>query len=671
MRSLITGLIIALSISYCFAQKAPAKFGDVSIEDLKMTRFANDSSAEAVVLVDFGESSMPYNQQTGFSLLFERLLRIKILTKEGLDWGNFSIPLYREGTSDEKVSGLKAVTYNLENGKIVETKMKNDAVFRETVDQNFELVKLTLPNVREGSVIEITYKVNSDFWFNYQDWTFQYTIPVVWSEYRARMPEYFNYDKYTQGYVPFHINDYTTTPGSIVFNSTSRSDGYVTRTTISNEKIDFREHNYRWVAKDVPAFRAEPFITTSQDYISKINFELAYTKFPNTPIKSYTSTWDDINKTYLEHDHFGKEVTGNGFLKKIAEELTLGKNTPEEKISAICNFVKSSVTWDGRNRKFTDTALRKVLDEKKGSSAEINLLLASMLEKAGITVYPVLISTRDHGFVREAIAISSQFNSVICLAKVGEKSVLLDATEKLLPTGFLPERCLNGSGLVVAKGGYDWVSLASPSKSRTTTACNFTLNEEGLLKGDVQFDHNGYSALSCRKKILSGGEPDYIKNQYGNPSWELLKSQFQNVNEIGETFKEIHELQISDHVTTAGDVMFINPFVHAQLTENPFKSEKREYPVDFGYAFDKIYSFKITLPEGYEVEEFPAPKAYGLPGNAARYSYNSIQTGNVLTITSLLQINKSLFNQMEYGNLREFYNQIVSKQSEQIVIRKK
>ena len=43
-------------------------------------------------------------------------------------------PLYHDATGNEKFSGLKAVTYNLENNKIVETKLKSDAVFKEKVN---------------------------------------------------------------------------------------------------------------------------------------------------------------------------------------------------------------------------------------------------------------------------------------------------------------------------------------------------------------------------------------------------------------------------------------------------------------------------------------------------------------------------------------------------------
>ena len=129
-------------------------------------------------------------------------------------------------------------------------------------------------------------------------------------------------------------------------------------------------------------------------------------------------------------------------------------------------------------------------------------------------------------------------------------------------------------------------------------------------------------------------------------------------------------MEVEEHTTAVGDMIYLNPFLYSKQAENPFKLEKREYPVDFGYSFDKLYMIKIIIPEGYVIEEMPKAKMFMLPNNASKYSYNAVQTGNMITIISNLQINNSLFTQAEYPNLREFFNQVVAKQAEQIVLKK-
>jgi len=45
--------------------------------------------------------------------------------------------------------------------------------------------------------------------------------------------------------------------------------------------------------------------------------------------------------------------------------------------------------------------------------------------------------------------------------------------------------------------------------------------------------------------------------------------------------------------------------------------------------------------------------------------------GNTINLQCWLQINKTTFQPSEYGRLREFFNQVVAKQNEQIVFKKK
>lgn len=667
MKNLLATVLFAVVCFYSNGQKPPIKFGEISIEDLKMTRYDKDTAASAVVLTDYGVSTIDYNQTDNwFKLNFERVTRIKILKSDGYRYADFEIPLYHSASDKEKMTGLKVVTYNLENGKIVETKMKSDVIFEEKYDQNIDLQKFTAPNVKLGSIIEVTYKINSDFLNYFRDWDFQSQIPVIWSEYRAVIPEYFNYERFAQGYIVLDINETKDIPKSITITSKERTSR---GTSFDTDKIDYMAKSFRWVAKSVPAFREEPYMTTYSDYISKINFELANYRFPNQPVKQIMGTWSDLNNSLLESDYFGSAVNGSGFLKKIAEDITTGLLTPQEKITAIYDYVKSNMLWDGRYRKFLDEGLKKPLEAKKGSSAEINLLLVSLLKKAGVVANPVILSTRDNGFVRENIAISSQFNYVICQAVNDGKSILLDATERMLPMNLLPERCLNGKGYIISKEEPGWIVISAP-KSRVSATADVMLTSEGQLKGKMNITKGGYFGYSMRNEYFKKGEEEYIKDFTHKMSWQVENSIIENVKDLKEAPKELYEFT---HLDNFGDasILYLNPLLYLRESENPFKLEVRVYPVDFGKTLDETFICRLTIPDNYQPEELPQSKVLALPNNACKYTYNVQVMGNVISVTSMLSINQSLFTQNDYPNLREFYNQVVAKQAEQIVLKKK
>ena len=664
-------VLLAVSVCFCFGQKSPIKFGDIPMEDMKMTLYSKDSSAAAVVLADYGESSIVYLKERGFTLSFERITRIKILKKDGFKWGDFEILLYHDSQGNsEKLQGLKAVTYNLEEGKIVETKIKNESIAKTKYDENFELTKIALTKIKEGSIVEITYSISSDFITHFQDWEFQYTIPVRLSEYRARIPEYFYYEKFIQGYVALDVNETTTDVGTIVLNSFERG-GMNQISRGSTDAINYKEQKHRWAALDVPAFKEEPYITTTDDYISKINFELSQVEFPNEPVKNYMGSWEEINERYVESENFGGALKGNVFLKDKTAALVSPATSPEERVSILYQYVRDNFLWDGSTRKFINTPLRKVFDERKGSSAELNLILASMLQKADVEVYPVLVSTRDNGFIREQFPNSTQFNHTICVAKVGDKELLLDATQKFLPTGLLPERCLNSKGLVISKNGHRWVDLNASIKSRTSISGELTLTDEGNFTGKISIDRTGYTAEKVRKKYFSKGETEYVKEFLNNNSWEIKKSTFENTKQLSAPIKEVHDLTIKDYAIISGDRIYFNPFFIERKEENQFKSATREYPVSFESPFDHVNFYRITIPPQYEIEEIPTSKAMALPNNGGKFLFNVTKANNRITITSSMQINRQLFSQDEYPALRELYTQIVAKQAEQIVLKKK
>ncbi len=640
-------ILLALVLAAPFAtlsQKSPVKFGKVTMDELKMTRYEKDSAASAVVLVDYGEAYISLGA-TSASLTFERQVRIKILRKDGVSWADVSIPLMDIGTSEENISGLKAVAYNLENGEIVESKLEKDGIFKEKFNKNINLLKFSIPNAKEGSVLEFTYRINSDFLTNFPNWQFQYKIPVAHSEYWAIIPEVFTFQKYMQGYVS--ATHYEIKPIS----GTLQAQGH------------------HWIIKDVPAFKEEPYMTSDTDYLSRVNFALSHFSPPGSYVREIMGSWEKMNSNFLEHDRFGGTITGSGFLKKTVDEITAGMSEPEQKIAAIHNYVRQNIEWNG-NKDFLADPVREIIERRKGSSGDINLTLASMLEKAGIPVSMVLLSTRDHGFIRREYPMQRQFNYAVCEVQIGDKLVMLDATQRNLPAHILPERCLNQVGFRISKTNSGWVEIKPSAKSRTVVSANLTLDPSGELSGVLSYTLGGYDAGKMRAAYFSKGEAEYLKSAL-EPTWQIENSTFEGIKDLEAPVKTKHELTIPEHAVVAGDLIYISPFVTERIEENPFKREVREYPVDFGSPIEKTYICQLTIPEGYEIDEMPQSKIFMLPGNTARFLYNAGQTGSMITVTSTLQINRNLFLQTEYPNLREFYNQVVAKEAEQIVLKKK
>lgn len=653
------------------AQKPPIKFGEVPIEDLKMNVYALDSSAEAVILADYGEATINYQQNQGFLLELNRIRRLKILKKSGYDWANFIIPIYTTDQLDEKLSGLKAVTYNLEGDKILESKLSKGEIFQEKATENWSNTRITFPNVKEGSVIDISYKIISPFLFNLQDWEFQSTIPVRWSEYIAKIPQYLQYEMYMQGYVPLDINEQTKEQKFITLQTKERTNNRygATAANFETEKINYDEKKFRWVAKNVPAFKQEPYMANTVDYISRINFELSLISIPGRPIETVMGTWENINKEFLESTRFGGALKKSNSLSGTAKQLTSGKTSAEDKVYSIYSYVKSQIEWNGNYHKFADGDFKQVLEAGKGNSAEINLLLVGLLQNAGLIADPVVISTRDHGIIRHQFPLSNQFNYVICAVRVNDDIWLLDATDRTLPMSMLPARCLNGQGLLISKNDSKWIDLRANVKTRSLLESTIAFNDAGKLNCDIHITKEGYYAQTMRRQFIDKGEEGYMKAMKEHPDWQIVHSKFENVTNLNEPIHEVYSMARAEE-NIASDIMYIHPFIGAYMEENPFKLKERKYPVDFGSGFERVYMTTVKIPDNYIVDESPTNMAITLPNKGGRFIFNVNQVGNTLRVTSQLVVSRTLFTQEEYPFLREFYNQMVAKQEEMIVLKK-
>jgi len=179
------------------------KFNKVTPADFDLSKSKFDSSAGAVVIADIGSSWFEGNAKGWFSLIHKKTTRIKILNKNGFDAANVQVHLYTNGKDEEKLENLKGYTYNLEDGKVVETKLDNASIFKDKLSKKYTLRKFTLPAIKEGSIIEYTYTIKSDFIENLQPWEFQGEYPILWSEYEVSIPEFFNYVSLAQGYLEF------------------------------------------------------------------------------------------------------------------------------------------------------------------------------------------------------------------------------------------------------------------------------------------------------------------------------------------------------------------------------------------------------------------------------------------------------------------------------------
>ncbi len=668
-------LVAVLFVSnIVISQELDIEFGKIDKSDLEMTVYQPDSSASAVVLYDYGHSYFNFDKRSySFLFTFETHVRIKILKKEGLSRGTFKINLYHNKGDKERIRGIKGYTFNLEGGKIVKSKLRGKNKFEQESDSRNTEVTITFPNVKVGSVIELKYTKTSDFIYTLEDWYFQSSIPVVWSEYVVEIPEYYNYFKNNKGYIAPYIYEEKTKHKHHQISSKNRTSngGFsVTTTSFSSHSLEYKENVYRFVYKDIPAFKIEDYIGAPKDYLSQVSFELQSTKFPNGALHSYSSDYSSIGRKLLEAERFGNQLDRKRFLKDEVEQIKTTYTDPTERMKAAYSWVQNNIKWDGYNSLYAKNSIKDVYNEKEGRAGGVNLLLTTFLRALDINAYPVALSTRSNGVLPITFPSITSFNYTIAYAKINGKEYLLDATEKNLPINQLPARCLNGKGRIISENGGKWIALNSNTIYSKFDMVKASINSDGEFIGNRKVVYRNYAAFSKRNIIdEDGGVEEYFESYTDNDTDYMLDNySVENLDDIYSPL--IEKMDLSLQVIDGEDIIYFNPLLFFKVDENPFVQEKRIYPVDFNYPAQEKYMLQMEVPEGYEVTEIPEKVYASLPNKAGRFTYQVILNGRNLMLISQININKQMFLPSEYLVLKQFYKLIVDKHSEVIVFKK-
>jgi len=638
-------------------------FGKVSKEELEEQFNPLDSSASATVLYKKRNTFYEYSEQEGFELVTEILERIKIYNQDGFIYATNTNRLHVNGSSEEEIRSLKAYTYNLEKGKIIDTKLSKDGIFKTELSKYTNEHKFTMPDIKAGCIVEYKYRIYSPFIYNVDEFVLQDNIPIKKIEARFEAPEYFNFKVNTRGYLSL-IPKRSTLPDRILFSNRDENGVF------STESLDYTKEITEFNIDNVPALNDEPYVNNIDNYRSSVKYELSYTKYPNSPLKPYSTTWTDVVKTIYDNSNFGGELNKKGYFEDDIDALIASVSNPIERASLIFSYVKSRVKWNGYYGYGTDDGVRKAYKEQVGNVAEINLMLTAMLQHAGLRAYPVLVSTRHHGV--PLFPTLEGYNYVVSCIKFSEGNMLLDATSRFSMPNVLPFRTLNWQGRIIAEaGGSTMVDLYPKQISKNAVTLMAKLDENGDVSGGFRSIKESHKALSFRESFIGLDRDDFIEkleNKYDG--LEISDYDVKNELDLGKPIIESYKFVKESQADIIGDKIYFSPLFFLKTTENPFKLTEREYPVDFGYPSKTESKLIVNIPEGYKMESLPESMAMALPDNLGKFVYKINNVGNSVQLLISYQVNSAIITPKYYEVLKEYFGKMIEKENEQIVLSK-
>lgn len=645
--------VLLFSIPNLHAQKKD-DFGSLTFAEKEFIRYEKDTTANAVVLYEKGDNYFEVINDR-IQLVKKYHVKIKILNDKGFDEANISIPYYKNKNVSEKIKYIKGITHN-GDGK---TFLSTNKIFNTNINERWSEKRFTFPKIQKGSIVEYQYTLISPFLFKLDGWEFQSNIPKLYSEFNAKIPSNYVYNRALVGNLQLSSN------------------------TADIKKECFYIEGYpapadcevlQYAMKDIPAFKAEEnYMLAPSNYISRLDFELSeYFRLDGGKDK-YTKSWKDVDKEFKYDKDIGKQLSKKGFFEKNVPEGLLTTGDLLSKAKNIYAFVQNHFTWNERNSTYGKARVKDAFNAKKGNAWEINMSLINLLNAADIKANLMLSSTRQNGLPKRDHPVMSDFNYVLAKVEIEGENYVLDATNKFIPFGMLPFRTLNHHGRVMDfKNESYWYDIKPRAKNKYQVRAQVKFNvEEQKGYGMIDMFNSGYDAVDTRIALEKYSEDEYLD------SWEeAIEGDFEItshklIEERSNDSKTTERFEFELDNILKGDMVYINPFLIRFFDTNPFTLEERNYPVDFGYSRRYKYDIDVVIPEGYKVHELPENKAVKLGENMAFLKFLLKETSRSVQISFDLALNSSYFEATEYESLKQVFEYVTDVQSNSLIVLKK
>ncbi len=651
LKSVLLVLLTATAIAV-FSQEKYEKWGKIPVEDLQMTVYAHDSAANAVILQERAKIDLKFfNSGGNVTIAIHR--RIKIFDISALDQGNLFIPYRSNRKNGEKFRDLD-VQMILPNGD--KQKVKSDNVFTEKRSKYWSAKKVFIPNLQKGCIIEYRYEMDSEDFISLYDWYFQHELPTRWSELEMEIPQAFVYAYLFRSPHPLDVQD---------------SEDFYAGLAEGGKYAAIRK---KFGLAHLPGLKEDPYMTTLDDYRAHIGFQLNAVNFPNQPEKKYMTNWADLATEMEGFSSFGRQYKQLGNFSKLWNAFSAYvKDTPKADLpEKALRFVSSNIKWNGDYWMYAVDDLDDAYARKTGNSADLNLAVVALLRTAGIDAVPLLTSTRSNGEMYPEYPFLDQFNTVLAYVRLPEGGIVLDATDPFNALNDVRTEFLNRQGWLADSGKPAWVNIVAPEISETWYG-NLKLTEDGQISGRISLQVTGHLATEWRTELESKSPKEVLKSHFAAqyPDAMVDSVEVMDQRDLQKPLKIDFTCAIANTATAVNEYLYYKPVLGFVVEENPFKSLKRQYPVNFPRPFKGQYVMNLELPAGYALEETPKGAKISLLNNGGKLMFTcNKMADNKVQVILKLNIAQLEFNPDEYDGLRKFFDLNSEKVAMQLVLKK-
>ena len=547
---------------------------------------------------------------------------------------------------------------------MVKSKLSSQYIYREKVDENWNVVKFSIPNVKVGTVIEYRYKYSSNNPYSIDSWKIQESIPVFKSYYEVLIPVYYQYRFQTKGYE--YIDCQKSTQSRTYDIRVNTGSGYISRT------VNVPLNRLVFSADTLPALKDEPFVWCKNEYRTLVDFELFGVQFPGAIFEGYSSSWTKVKELLLEHEYFGAHIKGLSRLKNpfwgLQEQARLDTMDTENQIRLLFQILKGRMQWDG-SYALMSRNISEAIRQGKGSNADLNFVFLRMLSDANIKAYPVLICERDKGSLPLQTPSIDKLSTFVIVAYAPDgKAFYIDGSVEHGDINILPPELMVSQGALFDLDRDQILDLTSVSKNGTRVNITAQLQPDGTLLGNRQTRYQGQNSAEFKSTYADKGLDTYKQELEKDQQITITNIELEQTDGLSSSCSEV--LSFKKTTQVSGEYIYVNPMIFPDESKNVFTSVNRKLPIEFPYLQSVRATVSLDVPKGYIVDEIPKSITAKFEDNKLYMSYVIYTSEDKVQLRYQFDISTLRISPQSYHQFRQFWETLVTKNNEQIVFKK-
>lgn len=577
---------------------------------------------------------------------------VRILRPEGREEGNWGVALEKQ----DKITSLHAWSIDL-SGRQYELKDKDFVEVSPYTVELYEDIRFRTakaPAADPGSVIALEYEVHRHAWFDQLDWIFREENPVAEADFTLNLPPGWEYKTSWAALDPIH------------------------ETQIGENKWQWSEHN-------VPMIEDEP--RRPADLALAGRMEVTF--FPASGSNINFANWDALGRWFNSLTEDRRTATPEIIAKVSA--MTAGKTDFDSKLRALAIFMQTDIRYMGIEigiGGYQPHPAGDIFHARYGDCKDKATLLSTMLEQVGIHSDYVLINTErgivapeapssffNHAILAIEISAGTKvdgYNSLIT-SKSGQQYLIFDPTDEFTPLGNLRPDLQDTYALLVTKTGGEVIHtpVQKPDTSLLTRVGHFTLNSDGSLSGEIDYDLTGKHASRFRENMFDANQQqrthffeDVLNNSLQGAT--LSSADVQGLDNLNKAVTVKLKFDTSKYGQIRGPLLLMRPCVFGEKSFS-IEHKERHYPFVFTGVTQEDDVFEIEIPKDYVVDDMPDPVT--LDSGFASYQSKIEVDGKKLRYERKLVIRQLEVPAAKIADLRKFEGTIGADESAAVVLK--